>query len=223
MKLSIKNRPLKISHSYEYTFDNKYAKITLSKHSLLFPVFNERQNKQIGFLIDGPIGLIADLLVHSDDGAVGEIIEETYSHILVFPIDPPFLSLDHVKEIKPVENMSPYEEIIRNFKFNFIGSIDNSQTKSKGVLIHTLKKGAMWFIGPRTTYFISPTEIIGRRGEGQLFWLSKREILVVKRNGKIKRLSDVFSIKKARKHFDQNIRVPLNQAFCNFRDIFTQF
>ena len=223
MRLGIKNKPLKITHSFEYTFDNKHVKITLSKNTLLFPVFNERQNNQIGFLLDGPIGMTADLLVHSEEGAVGEIVEETYSRILLFPIDLPFLSLDHVKETKPVENIASYEDIIRNFKFQFVCNSSAVRAKENVVLIHTLKKGVMWFLGPNSTYLISPTEIIGRRGEGQLFWLTKGEIIIVSKNGKVRRTGDLLSIKKARKHFDQFVRVPLRQVFTHFRDVFTQF
>ncbi len=223
MKLEIKNKPLKISHSYEYTFDNKYSKITLSKNTLLFPIFDERRNKQIGYLLDGPTGLTADLLVHSKDGAVGEILEESYSKLMIFPIQLPFLSLDHVKEVKPVEDMSPYNEIVRSFRFRFVNHTTDIQTKNNAILIHTLKKDRMWFIGPNSTYLISPSEIIGRRGEGQLFWLLKGEIILVDKNGKIKRLSDVFSITKARKHFDRFVGEPLRQALIGFRDIFTEF
>ncbi|MCG3260868.1 MAG: hypothetical protein H7644_14030, partial [Candidatus Heimdallarchaeota archaeon] len=84
MRLNIKNRPLKITHSFEYTFNNKQVKISLSKNTILLPVFDEKKNRQIGFLLEGPIGIIADLLVHSQEGAVGEIVEETYSNVLLF-------------------------------------------------------------------------------------------------------------------------------------------
>ena len=78
MRLIVKNRPLKTTHSFEYTFDNRHVKLSISKNSILLPVFDENQNRQIGFLLDGPTGIIADLLVHTTKGAVGEIIEDTY-------------------------------------------------------------------------------------------------------------------------------------------------
>ena len=96
MRLIVKNRPLKTTHSFEYTFDNKHVKLSISKNSILLPIFDEKKNQQIGFLLDGPIGIIADLLVHTKKGAIGEVIEDTYSTALLFPVKLPFLTRDQV-------------------------------------------------------------------------------------------------------------------------------
>ena len=115
------NRPLKITHSYEFTFDNNQVKLSLAKKSILIPVFDQKKNQQIGFILDGPLGITADLVVHSEEGAVGEIVEETYSKVLFLPADLPFLSLDHVKEMSSLEEFQSRPYDVSSFQwFSFL-------------------------------------------------------------------------------------------------------
>ena len=105
MRLSIENRPLKITHSFEYTLYNKQVKLSFSKNAILLPVFDDRRDIQIGFLLDGPLGVIGDLLVHSKEGAVGEIIEETYSSALFLPAKLPFITFSAAARIRSTVGM----------------------------------------------------------------------------------------------------------------------
>ena len=222
MRLNIKNRPLKITHSFEHTLDNKQVKLSLSKNSVLLPVFDGKRDKQVGFLLDGPIGVIADLLVHSNEGAVGEIVEETYSTALLFPTDLPFLTLDDVKEIQPLENIRPYEEIIRKYSLGIDLHLKSDTRKEKGILINTHKPNHIWLMNKTSTYLLRSSEILGRKGENQLYWLSKKEMLVVKGDGSVRTLKDLFALKKAREIFQRYIVFPLDLMFSRLRDLFAK-
>ena len=223
MRLSIENRPLKITHSFEYTLDNKQVKLSFSKNAILLPVFDDRRDIQIGFLLDGPVGVIGDLLVHSKEGAVGEIVEETYSSALFLPAKLPFITYDHVKEIRPLENIEIYETKIQDFKIHFKYDEKFPGMKEEGLLITTNKPKHLWLINKNATFFLKPSEIIGRRGERKLIWLSKSEIVSVKEDGSFKSSKDLFSVKKAKQYFNQFVEVPLGIMFSRFRELFTSF
>jgi len=223
MRLSVENRPLKITHSYEYTMENKQVKLSFSKNTILLPVFDDRRDIQIGFLLEGPLGVIGDLLVHSKEGAVGEIIEETYSSALFLPAKLPFLSFDHVKEIRPLENIDKYEAKLQDFKIHFKYDERFPGMKEEGILISTNKPKHLWLIIQNATFFLKCSEIIGRRGEKKLVWLSKNEILTVKEDGTLKSSKDLFSVRKAKDYFDRFIEVPLGIMFSRFRELFTSF
>jgi hypothetical protein len=223
MRLSVKNRPLKITHSYEYTFDNNIVKISLSKKSLLFPVFNERENRQIGFLLEGPLGIVADLIVHSDKGAVGELFEETFNTVIFLPADLPFLSLDHVKEANPVENFEPYEDIIRKynrmFSLNTIGITDISKHK----IIVTQKPQLFWVISPDGTFVLSKKEILGRRGQKRLIWISKKGLVSVNKEGRYRSISEMLQVKDIKQSFNKIFGKPLTELFSSIQNEFSKF
>ena len=223
MRLSIENRPLKITHSFEYTLDNKQVKLSFSKNAILLPVFDDRRDIQIGYLLDGPVGVIGDLLVHSKEGAVGEIIEETYSSALFLPAKLPFITFDHVKEIRPLENIETYENKIQDFKVLFKYDENFPGMKEEGLLINIKESKHLWLINKNATFFLKPSEIIGRRGENKLVWLSKNEIVTVKEDGSFKSSKDLFSVKKAKQYFDRFVEVPLGIMFSRFRELFTSF
>ena len=223
MRLSIENRPLKITHSFEYTLDNKQVKLSFSKNAILLPVFDDRRDIQIGFFLDGPIGVIGDLLVHSKEGAVGEIIEETYSSALFLPAKLPFLYFEHVKDIRPLENIENYEKRIQDFKIHFRYDEKFPGMKEEGILISVNKPKHLWLINRNATFFLKSTEILGRRGERKLVWLSKSEILTVKEDGSLKSSKDLFSVKKAKDYFNRFVEVPLGIMFSRFRELFTSF
>lgn len=213
------NRPLKITHSYEYTFNNDQVKLSLAKKSVLIPIFDQKSNQQIGFMLDGPLGITADLVVHSEEGAVGEIIEETYSKVLFLPADLPFLSLDHVKEISPLEEFQPYEKLISDFNFHFSRANISNHLKQKGVLIQTLKPNRTWLITNDSTFMISSREVLGRRGEMRLIWVGRKEIIFVNEKGRIKSTKDFLSLRKARDLFHRVMDIPYGSIFSNFRDL----
>ena len=213
------NHPLKITHSYEYTFENNQVKLSLAKKSVLIPVFDQKNNQQIGFLLDGPLGIIADLVVHSKEGAVGEIIEDTYSKVLFLPADLPFLSLDHVKEISPLEEFQPYEKIISKYNFQFTHANISNHMKQRGVLIQTLNPTRTWLVTKDSTFLISSREVLGRRGEMKLIWVGKREIIFVNENGKVKSTKDILSLRKARDLFHRVMDMPYGSIFSSFRDL----
>ncbi len=220
MRLSIKNRPLKITHSFEYTFNNKQAKISLSKNTILLPIFDEKRNRQIGFLLDGPVGIIADLLVHSQEGAVGELIDETYSNILLFPVKLPFLTPDHVKEIQPLEDISKHEEIIRKYKVQLVHDEYISYEEKDGIMVQTYNPTSLWFFAQESTFLIDTEEIIGRRGEKKLFWLVKDSFTTVSNRGRVTSTKDLFSINKAQKTVHRILDTPLASIFSRFSEIF---
>lgn len=220
MRLNIKNRPLKITHSFEYTFNNKQVKISLSKNTILLPVFDENKNRQIGFLLEGPIGIIADLLVHSQEGAVGEIVEETYSNVLLFPVKLPFLSPDHVKEIQPLEDISPHEEIIKKYRVQLVHDEYISYEEREGIMIQTYNPSSLWFISQESTFLIDTEEIIGRRGEKKLFWLVKDSFTTVSNKGLVKTTKDLFSVNKVQKTVHRILDTPLASIFSQFSEIF---
>ncbi len=223
MRLSIKNRPLKITHSYEYTFDNNIVKISLSKRSLLFPVFNEKENRQIGFLLEGPIGIIADLIVHSQKGAVGELFDETFSTVILFPVNLPFLSLDHVKETSPVENFEPYQELVskynRGFSLNKIGLTDIN----KHTLIATQKPKLFWLISPDGAFSIGNKEIIGRKGQKKFLWISKKGLISVNKDGKYRSIADILQVKEIKQSFQNIFGKPLSNLFSSIQDAFSKY
>jgi hypothetical protein len=220
MRLNIKNRPLKITHSYEYTFNNKQAKISLSKNTILLPIFDEKKNRQIGYLLDGPVGIIADLLVHSQEGAVGELIDETYSNVLLFPVKLPFLTPDHVKEIQPLEDISKHEEIIRKYKVQLVHDEYISYEEKDGIMIQTYEPSSLWFFSQDSTFLIDTEEIIGRRGEKKLFWLVKDSFTTVSNNGRVISTKDLFSINKVQKTIHRILDTPLASIFSRFSEIF---
>ena len=221
MRLNIKNRPLKITHSFEYTFNNKQVKISLSKNTILLPVFDEKKNRQIGFLLEGPIGIIADLLVHSQEGAVGEIVEETYSNVLLFPVKLPFLSPDHEKEIQPLEDISPHEEIIKKYRVQLVHEEYISYEEREGIMIQTYNPSSLWFISQESTFLIDTEEIIGRRGEKKLFWLVKDSFTTVSNKGLVKTTKDLFSVNKVQKTVHRILDTPLASIFSQFSEIFS--
>ncbi len=221
MKLTVKNRPLKTTHSFEYTFNNKHVKVSISKNSILLPIFDEKKNRQIGFLLDGPIGIIADLLVHTKEGAVGEIIEETYSTALLFPVQLPFLTRDQVKEIPPLEEIYHYEEVINKYRLQIKREDYITYEEKKGIMIQTYNPASLWFINNESTFLVGTEEIIARRGENRLIWVAKDSFTTVNRTGKIHSTTDLFSIKKARKTFHKILDVPLALVFSSLGDVFT--
>lgn len=220
MRLTIKNRPLKTTHSYEYTFDNKHVKVSISKNSILLPIFDDNQNRQIGFLLDGPIGIIADLLVHTNKGAIGEIIEETYSTALLFPIQLPFLTRDQVKELSPLEETNHYEEIINKYRLQIKREDYIKYEDDIGIMIQTYDPASLWFINKDSTFLVASDEIIARRGEKRLIWVAKDSFTTVNQNGKIFSTTDLFSIGKARKTFHKILDVPLALIFSSLGEVF---
>jgi len=220
MRLNIKNRPLKITHSFEYTFKNKQVKISLSKNTILLPIFDEKKNRQIGYILDGPVGIIADLLVHSQEGAVGELVDETYSNVLLFPVKLPFLTPDHVKEIQPLEDISKYEEIIRKYKVQLVHDEYISYEEREGIMIQTYNPSSLWFITQDSTFLIDTEEIIGRRGEKKLFWLVKDSFTTVNNKGLVKTTKDLFSVSKVQKTVHRILDTPLASIFSRFSEIF---
>lgn len=220
MRLNIKNRPLKITHSFEYTFKNKQVKISLSKNTILLPIFDEKKNRQIGYILDGPVGIIADLLVHSQEGAVGELVDETYSNVLLFPVKLPFLAPDHVKEIQPLEDISKYEEIIRKYKVQLVHDEYISYEEREGIMIQTYNPSSLWFITQDSTFLIDTEEIIGRRGEKKLFWLVKDSFTTVNNKGLVKTTMDLFSVSKIQKTVHRILDTPLASIFSRFSEIF---
>ena len=221
--LSLKNKPLKTTHSYEYTFDNGHVKLTIAKNSILLPVFDERRNRQIGYLLDGPIGITADLLVHSSGGAVGEILEETYSLALIIPVHLPFLTADHVKEKAPLEDVTHYERFLARQKFRFLETKNSLRAKENQVLIHTNEPEHMWLINGTATFLLKERELIGRKGENKLVWYLKKEVIMVNEKGKLISTKEVFSQKKMQELFHKHIELPLNNAFDGIRKIFSSF
>ena len=221
MRLIVKNRPLKTTHSFEYTFDNRHVKLSISKNSILLPVFDENQNRQIGFLLDGPTGIIADLLVHTTKGAVGEIIEDTYATALLFPVQLPFLTKDQVKEIPPLEETELYEEIVRKYKHQIKRADYIRYDEKESIMIQTYNSTSLWFINEDSTFMVGEEEIIARKGENRLIWVAKDSFTTVNKNGKIFSTSDLFSIRKARRTFHSILDVPLALIFSSLSDVFT--
>lgn len=222
MRLSVKNRPLKITHSYEYTFDNNIVKISLSKKSLLFPVFNAKENRQVGFLLEGPIGIIADLIVHSQKGAVGELLDDTFSTVILFPVNLPFLSLDHVKETAPVENFEPYQELVS--RYNRVFSLNKIGTKdiNKHTLIVTQKPQLFWLISPDGAFLIGRKEIIGRKGQKKFLWISKKGLISVNKDGKYRTISDILHVREIKQSFQNIFGKPLANLFSSIQDAFSK-
>ncbi|MBY8999506.1 MAG: hypothetical protein KGD64_01190 [Candidatus Heimdallarchaeota archaeon] len=222
MRLSVKNRPLEISHSYEHTFDNNTVKISLSKKSLLFPVFDEKENKQIGFLLEGPLSIIADLIVHSQVGAVGELIEETFSTAILFPVNLPFLSLDHVKESAPVEIFEPYQELVN--KYNRVYSLSKMEIAdfNKHTIIVTQKPRLFWIISPDSVFLLGKKEIIGRKGQNKLLWISKKGLISVSKKGTYKNIGDMFEIKRIKQTFQSAFEKPLTNLFSSIQNAFSK-
>lgn len=221
MKLGIKNRPLRIKHSFEYTCDNNQVKFSLSKNSILIPIFDKERNRQVGYILDGPIGIIADLLVHTKEGAVGEIIEETYSTVLLFPLQIPFLKMVHIKEIQPLEEFRKYEDVIKKYESQIRRKDYISSEYKEGMMIQTYNPNSLWFIGKDSTFLIETEEIIGRKGEIRLIWLEKDSFTIVNKRGKVKTTIDAFSVKKMRKTIHRILDVPLNAIFASFKELFT--
>ena len=92
--------------------------------------------------------------------------------------------------------------------------------KEKGILINVFKPNHIWLMNKTSTYFIRSSEILGRKGENQLYWLSKKEMLVVKEDGTVKTLKDLFNIRKARELFQRYIVFPLDLMFSRLRELF---
>ncbi len=221
MRLTVKNRPMKTTHSFEYTFENKHVKLSISKNSILLPIFDEKKNQQIGFLLDGPIGIIADLLVHTKKGAIGEVIEETYSTALLFPVKLPFLTRDQVKEISPLEETDHYEEIVRKYRSQIKRDDHITYGDKEGIMIQTYDPSSLWFINDKSTFLVGQEEIIARRGENRLIWIAKDSFTTVNKNGKIFSTADLISIKKARNTFHRILDVPLALVFSSLGEVFT--
>jgi hypothetical protein len=95
--------------------------------------------------------------------------------------------------------------------------------KEEGILLSSHKQKHLWLINKNATFFLKPSEIIGRRGERKLVWLSKSEILTVKEDGSLKSSKDLFSVKKAKGYFNRFVEVPLGIMFSRFRELFTSF
>jgi len=221
MRLTVKNRPMKTTHSFEYTFDNKHVKLSISKNSILLPVFDDRKNRQIGYLLDGPIGIIADLLVHTNKGAIGEVIEDTYSKALLFPVKLPFLTGDEIKEISPLEETYEYEEILKKYRSQIRRDDYINYEDKAGFMLQTYNPSSLWFINKNSTFLVGEEEFIVRRGENRLIWVAKDSFTTVSKNGKMFSTTDLFSIKKARKTFHNILDVPLAMIFANLKDIFS--
>ncbi|TFG10517.1 hypothetical protein EU534_00885 [Candidatus Heimdallarchaeota archaeon] len=195
----------------------------MSKNSILLPVFDDRKNRQVGYLLDGPIGIIADLLVHTNKGAIGEVIEDTYSKALLFPIKLPFLTGDEIKEIPPLEDIYEYEEILNKYRSQIRRDDYIKYEDNAGVMLQTYNPTSLWFINGNSTFLVGEEEFIARRGENRLIWVAKDSFTTVNKNGKIFSTTDLFSIKKARKTFHSILDVPLALIFTNLREVFSTF
>ena len=218
MYLQVVNRPLKITHSFEHTFNNKHVKITCAKKACLFPVFEVTRNEQIGFLYDGPLGITGDLLVHSKEGAVGKIFEETYSSALFIPANLDFLR-DHVKELTPIEEekFPKYEKIIASFEVHLSSKKFCYHSNTDYFLLLSGKTFSIWFINGDTTISLSHKEIMGRTGERRLFWFSPKNIVFTNECGDIFSSSNMFSNKNIVKMILKSLETnPVREYFDNF-------
>ncbi|MHA1686580.1 MAG: hypothetical protein ACTSYD_09280 [Candidatus Heimdallarchaeaceae archaeon] len=183
VRLSILNRPLKVTHSFEHTFQNNHIKITVAKKSLLFPIFDDTSDAQIGFYYNGPIGITADLLVHSNKGAVGKTIEKTYSNMLLFPGLLPFLD-ERVKEVKPIEGIEEHlTNIINNIRITGIKIWNRNPASQETFMFIHKHPFALWGINNNTTLYIKPPLICGRRGDNSLFWIEPSRFEFVSKDG----------------------------------------
>lgn len=184
VRLSIFNRPLKVTHSFEHTFANNHIRITIAKKALLFPIFDIKANVQIGFYYNGPIGITADLLVHSNKGAVGKTIERSYTDMLLFPGLLPFLE-EHVKEIEPIEDIEEkLTNITNSIKITNIKLLDINSTNQETFMFMHKHPFALWGINQDTTLYINPPLICGRKGDNTLFWIDPLRVEFVSKNGK---------------------------------------
>lgn len=218
MYLQVINRPLKITHSFEHTFDNKHVKITCAKKAFLFPVFEVTRDEQIGFLYAGPLGITGDLLVHSKEGAVGKIFEETYSSALFVPANLDFLR-DHVKEITPIEEEKflKYKKIISSFEVHLSSKSFCYHSNKDYFLLLSGKTFSICFINGDTTISITHKEIIGRTGERKLFWFSPKNIVFTNDKGDIFSTSNMFSNKNIIKMILKSLETnPVRDYFSNF-------
>lgn len=173
MALKILNRPLKITKSFEHIFKSGIAKITVAKKSLLFPIFDLKHNKQIGFYYYGPIGITADFIVHSKKGAIGKIVEETYNNMLIFPGILPFFD-EYLREIEPIPDLDGHlEEVTRGLS---IKGIDKWEISTETYIFLYKPAFTLWSISSTATLYINPPIIGLRNSEDNLLWLNSKGI-----------------------------------------------
>ena len=220
MNLRLENRPLKVKRSFEYAFENKQAKIVIPKSSILLPIFEARSDVQIGWLLEGPLGIIADMIVHSKDGAVGKIVDESYSHALIMPAQQDFIEPDRIKDVDPLEDTTTHASIIAfyNKKIVNVDFVFNSRSKT---FIWCHDPFSMWLIAEKGSIRIAMPEILGRTDDHKLFWVSKKGITIVNAKGKSFNTSELFSGRKVRE-FVANLVGKMNvdkfmQNFSNTR------
>lgn len=223
LKFRIVNRPLKIKYSSEYTFPSKHLRIMLTKNSILLPVFDERRNIQVGFIFRGNIGITADLLVHSLSGAIGEIIEEAYTTMFLFPQNLIFVKENEVKEIPPLENISDLEKLLQRTSFKLAGAKFYTNNKEEGVMFYSFDHNHLWLINHKHSILLKEGEIIIRSGEKRLIWVTKDEITLIDKNGKLRTTKDIHILNQTREILTNFVNTPLKILFDKFHELFYSF
>jgi len=190
----ILNEPLKVTHSFEYTL-NDHLKLSFAKRSLLFPIIEQQTGAQLGFYYDGPIGFIADFLVHTKKGAVGYTIERSYQSLFLFPSKIDFL-IEYTKESKPIDEQEfaeAYTSLLKGTKFSF--SLIKQLNSLTGLyyLFFVKKPFSLWMAEKNKTFYISPPRVLGRDGDSKLFLLTTKELIFVDSDGSTISTSDFYT------------------------------
>ena len=179
MTLSIRNSPIKIKKTITHTFNSKHVKLEMKKGSLLFPIFDDSNDVQVGWLFSGTLTVFGDLIVHTNDGAAGKIVSQQYSNCVFMPVVLEFLSFNAVREIKPLSDFSYYTKIIMDFNKKIIFTNFIRKT-APNTFIWGDKHGSFWMISKEKTFFVNLPEVLARERDDKLLYLDKKGFTIVK-------------------------------------------
>ncbi|UJG42922.1 MAG: hypothetical protein K9W46_11155 [Candidatus Heimdallarchaeum endolithica] len=220
MILSIRNSPIKIKKTVTHTFSNNHVKLELKKGSLLFPIFNDFDDIQVGWLFSGKLSIFGDLIVHTNNGAAGKIVSQQYTHSIFMPVVLEFLSFNAVKEINPLSDFSYYTKIMDDFNKKIVFTSFIRKTLPN-TFIWGDKSGSFWMISKEKTFFVHLPEVLAREKDDNLLYLDKKGFTIVK-NGVISFETSTFlSGQKIRKFISEMLgSVNIDTFLRNFNITF---
>ncbi len=197
MTLYILNNPVKIKRNVSYVFDNEHVRIKIQKNAILLPIYYSKQEKQVGWLLNGKFSIDADLLVHTKSGIAGKIVQDNTNFAILMPPILDFLSFTNLKEVKPINDIEIYAKKIEEFNKK-LASLSFLFHPVEHTYIWTLEQNNFWLITKNKTLYINLPEVLARTGEDNLIWVRKAGLLVAKNKEKIISNSDLKAGKTIR-------------------------
>ncbi len=174
MSLRLENRPIKITHNIEHTFIPNQTQLKIKRKTKLFPLFDMSNDIQIGFFFNGKVEILSDLLIHSNNGVVGKVVENIFSKGLILPAQLPFFTERNTKKISKFDEENFHIVLLwlqRHLESNMRIFLERTSEDFKIMLLNKspLK---FWSIQNETVIHLNQGEIMMKNADKYFAWVS---------------------------------------------------